>query len=615
MDLLKRLSLPVIMLLLAAGFWTSSNFKAIAAGVAIFLFGMLLLEQGFHGLSGGFLEKILKTTTNSTPKALTFGLVSTTIMQSSTLVSVLSISFLSAGMITLKAGLGIVFGSNLGTTTGAWLIATYGLSVSLSQIAMPMLVFGVILLFQRTVTRTSIGNILLGIGFLFLGIDYMKEGFAALQDGIDLNSLAPDGYYASAIVFMLFGFIATVIMQSSHATLVLSLAALASGMITYEAGAALAIGASIGTTITAVIGSLGSNAAGKRLALGHLFFNLIAGLVALAALPLLIALVDFISPYLGIGVDNYPIKVALFLTLFKLLGLALILPKMHVFQGFLERLVKEKASEEDLPQFLNQASLETPATAVSVTHSESMRLFSLSTDVIIQGLGWNVEQYHRGQPLALLTDMSRQMNVDLQQQYERRVKGTYSSIVDYISLAREKTSGDFDEKLREIRAADHHLIQAIKGVKHLQRNLKYYINGDNADMENAYHRLRLQIAEVLRTIENVRRIDDVMESRLSLDHQQLLIERERESSDSAIEELIRGRKITSHMAISLMTDKGYAYNVCQSLLSAARFLFIDAKNSQAGAVDNIELEVSDLSAINKQLDEQRSEPSVEESRS
>ena len=124
--MLRKVLLPSIFLVLGYGFWVSPDFKEIAAGVAIFLFGMLSLEEGFKTFTGGLLERILKRTTDRLWKSLSFGIVSTTIMQSSSLVSVLTISFLSAGLISLGEGIGIVFGANLGTTTGAWLVAGFG---------------------------------------------------------------------------------------------------------------------------------------------------------------------------------------------------------------------------------------------------------------------------------------------------------------------------------------------------------------------------------------------------------------------------------------------------------------------------------------------------------
>ena len=145
----RRILLPVIFGILVYGFWISPDFKQISAGVAIFLFGMLFLEEGFRAFTGGFLETLLSKTTNRLWKSLSFGIVTTTVMQSSSLVSIIAISFLSAEMISLASGIGIIFGANIGTTTGAWLIAGFGLKVKISAYAMPMLVFGIILVFQN----------------------------------------------------------------------------------------------------------------------------------------------------------------------------------------------------------------------------------------------------------------------------------------------------------------------------------------------------------------------------------------------------------------------------------------------------------------------------------
>ena len=155
--MLKKILLPVIFVILAWGFWLSPEFKEIAAGVAIFLFGMMSLEEGFKAFTGGVLEKLLNASTNKLWKSLGFGMIVTTFMQSSSLVSVITISFLSAGLIGLAPSLGIIFGSNIGTTTGAWLVAGVGLKVDIAAYALPMIVFGVILLFQRNQSLKGLG--------------------------------------------------------------------------------------------------------------------------------------------------------------------------------------------------------------------------------------------------------------------------------------------------------------------------------------------------------------------------------------------------------------------------------------------------------------------------
>jgi phosphate:Na+ symporter len=208
--MIKKLVFPSSLLLIAYALWFSPDFNQIAAGVAIFLFGMLFLEQGFQGFTGGTLEKILRASTNKRWKSLMFGMLSTTVMQSSSLVTVITISFLSVGILDLAAGIGIIFGANLGTTTGAWLIAGLGLKVKIATYAMPMLIFGIFLVFQKSKPLKAIGSILAGMGFLFLGIHYMKEGFDAFRDTINLAEYALTGA-RGLFVFTLIGIGMTVV--------------------------------------------------------------------------------------------------------------------------------------------------------------------------------------------------------------------------------------------------------------------------------------------------------------------------------------------------------------------------------------------------------------------
>src|SRR6056297_629174 len=243
--------LPVAIGALLVAFWLSPNAQEIAAGVAIFLFGMLMLEDGFKLLGGGTLERLLERATRTVSRSILFGIVSTTLLQSSSLVSVITISFLSAGLISLIGGVGIIFGANIGTTTGAWLIAGLGLKVNIAAYAMPMIALSIVFVFQKSRVLRGVGYALAGLGFLFLGIHHMKEGFDAYKDQIDLLRFALPGLIG-LVVYTLLGTVSTVVMQSSHATMVLILTALSAGQITYENALALAIGGNIGTTITAI---------------------------------------------------------------------------------------------------------------------------------------------------------------------------------------------------------------------------------------------------------------------------------------------------------------------------------------------------------------------------
>lgn len=612
MDLFKRMMLPVSMIFLGLGFWFYPNFEKIAAGIAVFLFGLWMLERGVQALSGGLIEQALEKVTKSMPRAISFGFVSTALVQSSTLVMVLAISFLAAGMIPLSSGLGVVMGANLGTTTGTWLVATFGLSMSLSKIALPLLIFGVLLLFQSRTSYSALGHLLLGMGFLFLGIDYIKEGFISLQSSIDLNQFNPKGFLGVLAVFVM-GFIMTIILQSSHASLLLTLSALSVGQISLTMAASITVGACVGTTIIPLISSLSANAAGRRLALTHFLFNLVTAIIVLPLLPLALFAVEYISSAAGITDANSPLKLAFFHTGFSMTGVLIIFPLRSQLEKLLLVIIPEAEVTESKAQFLNLAALESTTTAIAVTRSETIYLYELASGIIINGIGWQSHEFYQDKPLTQLTELNKNAIADVQLSYEQHIKGVYSDIIGFISSAREKSSDVQDELLRELWAANFHLIDAVKGVKHLQRNLQNYLSHPNQYIAQSYQEIRLQIGEVLRAIEFAKNTEDPTDSRLALDHQQLITERIRDESNALIENFIRKRQITTQMATSLMTDKGYVNKVSLSLLSVGRLLFIEKDKPQAKNPESLELEADDLSAINQKLDEQRLELSVEES--
>ena len=237
----------------------------------------------------------------------------------------ITISFISAGLITLAGGIGLIFGANIGTTATAWLVAAFGLKIKISILAMPMLIFGIIFSFQKSKSLKGIGNILTGLGFFFLGIYFMKEGFDVFSEYFDLTVYAVPGFLG-VVIYAGIGIFITTILQSSSASLALILTALAAGQIEYENALALAIGTNIGTTITALIGSVGSNIAGRRLALAHLVFNLTTGVLALSFIFPLANLVDRLSEIIGISPDDYTLKLALFHTIFNVLGVLIMIP-------------------------------------------------------------------------------------------------------------------------------------------------------------------------------------------------------------------------------------------------------------------------------------------------
>ncbi|MDC1286375.1 Na/Pi cotransporter family protein [Gammaproteobacteria bacterium] len=594
--MLKKTLLPSILLILGYGFWVSPDFKEIAAGVSIFLFGMLFLEEGFKAFTGGVLEKMLQKTTNRTWKSLLFGVVSTSIMQSSSLVSVITISFISAGLISLVAGIGIIFGANIGTTTGAWLVAAFGLKVKISAYAMPMLVFGIVLSFQKSKYLKGVGSVLAGLGFLFLGIHYMKEGFEAFKDSFDLAALAVEGY-PGLFLFAAIGAAATVVMQSSHATLVLILTALAAGQISYENGLALAIGANVGTTITAIIGALSANVQGKRLAGAHLIFNVVTGVIAIVFIGQFVWAVDYISSHVGIDADNYTMKLAVFHTLFNLVGVIVMVPLIHRLADYLFKALPEPEQDLTQPLYLNDAVYEFPETVLKSLKKEVWHLFDSAFEIMAHGINLHRTEILKSDDLEKLIDKDREVHeFDIDVLYESKVKVLYSAIIDFISNAQAHIPSLYAEEMFRLRKASAEIVECVKHIKHLRKNATKYMLSDNKFIRDEYNQMRYRISMILREIYRLRDEEDFdhamamlemdeLKAEIQLDHAQL---------DERITHILRDDQITPMMATSLLNDLNYVDETARHLLDTAQALLVSHADLVAEAASEVVLDDDEI---------------------
>lgn len=554
--------------------WLSPTATEIAAGVAVFLFGMMALERGFKAFTGGGLERLLRVSTDRLWKGLAFGAVATTLTQSSTLVSVITISFLSAGLMGLGQGIAVIFGANLGTTTGAWLVAGFGLRVDISVYAMPLLVFGTVLVFHRHRISQGVGHVLVGMGFLFLGIHFMKEGFETFQATLDLTQYAVPGI-AGLLIYAGFGILATVVMQSSHATLILTLTALGAGQITYDNALALSIGANVGTTVTALIGAISANIDGRRLAAAHFVFNVFTGLVALIFIQVFLIAVDGLSAVLGIAPDNHTLKLALFHTLFNLTGIALMVPLIPRLVATLETRLQPKPVKLDEMAYISPAALKTPAGAIEASRKELMRLFRRVFGLISEAIMLEPAQLRRATNMDDLRDVPTTLRaVDMEASYRTRIKPLHGAIVDV--LARLSADGERVQQLLLLRQGSQHLVQAVKDGKHLQKNMVPALRAANAAQRGAYQSLRLQLARLLKTLDELAENppEDSAELELALSELNSDVEADRLTNSSHLDDLIRARSITAEQATSLMNDQAYAYRVARSLIKTAEAIFL-----------------------------------------
>ncbi|GMV44906.1 MAG: hypothetical protein AMXMBFR66_03040 [Pseudomonadota bacterium] len=380
-----------------------------AGGLALFLLAMLMMTEGLKAFGGSGLKRLLGRWTSTPLRGVAAGMLVTALVQSSSAVTVAAIGFVNAGLLTLRQALGVIFGTNVGTTMTGWLVSLVGVGFKIDAFALPLIAVGVALRLLAAGKRAQgLGDAVAGFGLFFLGLDLLKDAFAGLAAAYGAGALegATDGaneggwsaHWAAALAV---GFVVTVLTQSSSAAIALILTAAAGGLVGLPAAAAAVIGANVGTTATAVLATLKATAAARRLALGHIGFNLITGMVALALLPLLLRLVDALAGAFGL-LGNIAAVLALFHTVFNVLGVLLLLPFAGRLAAGLERLFRSTEDELARPQHLDATLATTPELALAAVRAELPRLQSAAGAMAISAL----EDAH---PIAAEADALRRL--------------------------------------------------------------------------------------------------------------------------------------------------------------------------------------------------------------
>ena len=347
--------------------WTFFNF---AGGIGLFLLGMRLMTDGLRVAAGEALRDILAGWTETLGRGILSGILITALVQSSSAVIFAVIGFVNAGLLTLFQAVGVIFGSNIGTTITSWLVALVGFKVEIKVLALPSIALGMVLRVFATGTRAgALGEALAGFGVFFLGIDILKETFGGME--LRLEQFAGPGVF-SLLLFVGTGFLLTVMMQSSSAALAVTLTAAGGGFIPLTAAAAVVIGANVGTTSTAAFAVIGATPNAKRAALAHVLFNVVTAVAALIALKPLLWLVGAIGTSLALQAPAT--LLAIFHTLTKVFGLLVILPATPLLVRYLEGRFRSAEENESKPRHLDKNIIGTPALAIDALILELKRI-------------------------------------------------------------------------------------------------------------------------------------------------------------------------------------------------------------------------------------------------
>ncbi|WP_199770154.1 Na/Pi cotransporter family protein [Helicobacter mesocricetorum] len=549
----------------------------ILAGVAILLIGMMNLSAGFKVFSGGLLEKILTKSTDTRFKSIAFGVITTILMQSSTLVSIISISFLSAGLITLAQGIGIVFGANLGNSAGSWLIV--GLTnINISTLAIPLIVSGTLLGFQKDGILKGVGSIFMGVGFFFLGVDYIKNGFESYKEIMDLSQFNFVGF-KGILIFVALGALTTGVVQSSHATLAIIISALVSGQIGYENALAATLGTSVGGVVTAVVASLSTNIEGKKLALANCIFNFTIALIVILFFPYFVHLVDIVANIIGISQENLPLKTALFHTLFNLVAVVFISLFIAQIVLFLDKVVKApKDRDMDAPLYLNKNIIEYPDTAIEALQKESMHLYNNAYAMIAHTIGFNRSDIRGKASFDEIIETKKWFSgdVDLDYLYKRKIKVLFDAIMEFSTKAQSYIEDDDkNNRIFSFKLASRDIVEATKNLKIIQANMKAYASSPNKDLANEYNIMRKDLGELLRSIEELKLMKDenVRLILMQLKAAKELLKEKDYNALHKVESLIANNKISVTNGTSILNDSAFIIQIATQLIEAVEIIF------------------------------------------
>ena len=323
--------------------------------LALFLYGMKIMSEGLQKLAGDKMRRILTAMTTNRVTGVLSGMLITALIQSSSATTVMVVSFVNAGLLTLAQSIGVIMGANIGTTVTAWIISALGFKVDIAAFALPLLTVGVVMLFMQKSKYKSMGEFIMGFCFLFMGLSYLKANAPDLQNNPEMLAFVQDYAnmgFMSILLFVLIGTVLTMIVQASAATMAITLIMCANGWISFELGAALVLGENIGTTITANLAAITGNTQSRRAALAHLVFNVFGVIWVLCLFtPFTNAVTWIVENWMGIT-DNgdgsfVSFQLSAFHTCFNVCNVLILIWLVKFIEKTVCKILPTKESDED----------------------------------------------------------------------------------------------------------------------------------------------------------------------------------------------------------------------------------------------------------------------------
>ncbi|MFZ9037561.1 MAG: Na/Pi cotransporter family protein [Gammaproteobacteria bacterium] len=568
------------------------DFLTLLGSLGLFLYGMKVMSDALMELAGDRMRNVLASATSNRLFAVGTGFLITAVIQSSSATTLMVVSFANASLLSLTESIGVIMGANIGTTVTAWLISLLGFKVNMAAIAIPLVGLGFLLSFSKNKNLRHWGFFIVGFAILFVGLQYLKDSVPDLKSSPEALAFLSDytnkGYF-SIILFMIIGTLLTVIIQSSSATMAITIIMCFEGWIPFEMAAAMVLGENIGTTITANLAAIVANYRARRTARAHFIFNifgvawmLVLFLPFLQGIAYIVERLEGDSPF--VQAAAIPVALSLFHTTFNIINTTLMIQMIPTIGRVVKYMVPKDEPQEvviDQPHFLDKASLNYPQTGIKALLDESLRLLEKTAyKVITHGLAVHREELESDKKMKKIVENIHQFELDIDAIYYNKFKTIYSKIVEYATQLQSRFDLDEDKiiAIRSILRADRLMVEMVKDLKPLHANMNKYLGSDNEYIRAEYNNLRQMLLKTLRLTRKARlaRLDEAYISRSknireSVNQYDVLM-------NGVVDKLVRERLITNEMATSLMNDSAIAIHIAHNLIDVSSLLYLQRDN-------------------------------------
>ena len=574
-----------------------SDILQLIGALGLFLFGMKVMSEALTDLAGDRMRAILQTMTSNRFMGIFTGFLITSVIQSSSATTLMVVSFSNASLLTLTEALGVIMGANIGTTITAWLITLLGFKVSMSALALPLVGFGFLFTFSKKKQWQYWGGFIIGFGLLFVGLQFLKEAMPDINQNPEILAFLQrytDLGFGSVLLFLLIGTLLTVIIQSSSATMALTLVMTAEGWIPFELAAAMVLGENIGTTITANIAALVGNFRARQTAFAHFIFNILGVVWMLFLFYPFLNGISWLSQQLGAAspylvAASIPVAISLFHTSFNICNSLLLVWLIKPIARLVSRVIPEKEPPEkaiEEPKFLNEKVLLFPQTAIASLEQESRYLYEHAVfEIVAHALNLHRTDILSDMKARHVIRMSNEnLQTDVRALYLLKVKRIYSQIIAYAIHAQSDL--DLTEKqhrrIMQIKFANRKMVEIIRDVSELNRNISIYLEDGPPVMQAEYNKFREKMIKVLRVIQAYREETNREKHYKALLNFSAQAEAGIHQGNLDIDKLIRNNAISPEMASSLLNDHDHLNEIIRNLIAVAIWLY--GKTDEAGAL-------------------------------